>query len=125
MERLNAWLVGEGLGEPFSFGVGLHTGPVVCGNVGSARRLAYTAIGDTSNTASRVEGLTRETGRSLLLTEDTRAALTRPAPPLVELGAHHIRGRRATVTLWGLAAEQRGAQARDEQSSAPGERLRA
>jgi class 3 adenylate cyclase len=63
-------------------GVGLNSGPFMSGNVGSSRRLEYTVHGDTVNTASRIEGLTKTHGGSILLSESTRAALLRPPDDL-------------------------------------------
>ncbi|RME25491.1 MAG: adenylate/guanylate cyclase domain-containing protein [Deltaproteobacteria bacterium] len=67
-ERANARRVAAG-GIPLHIGVGLARGPLVHGNIGAPERMEYTVIGDTVNVASRVEGLTKELGEPLLVTE--------------------------------------------------------
>jgi len=104
LPAFNAWLRENGHEGPFDMGIGLCTGPVMSGNVGSERRLEYTAIGDTVNTASRLEGLTKGTPHQLFLSDATRRALLRPPPrELQEIGELEVRGRGERVLVWTFA----------------------
>ena len=104
LPRFNAWLRECGLGDGFKMGIGLNSGPVMSGNVGSARRLEYTAIGDTTNTASRLEGMTKGTPHSIFIAEATRKLLQDP-DSLVFVDEFEVRGKQAKIRLWSLFEE--------------------
>lgn len=103
LEGFNAWMKEEGLGEGFKMGVGLNSGIVMSGQVGSERRIEYTAIGDTTNTAARLEGMTKGTPFDLFFSEATRQALTDEPDDLELVGDREVRGRKEPITLWTLA----------------------
>lgn len=74
-------------GVEIHIGIGLHTGPLIAGNIGSDKKMEYTVIGDTVNVASRVESLNKELKTELLITQDCydatgRAFEVRPMPPV-------------------------------------------
>ena len=81
---------------PFDIGIGLHSGEAVIGNIGSSARMEYTAIGDTVNLASRLEGKTKEVGSNILASRDT---LTLAGDGVVTAACHRlsVKGRAQEV----------------------------
>jgi adenylate cyclase len=102
LERFNEWLRSEGLGDGFKMGIGLNTGDVMSGNVGSARRLEYTTIGDTTNSAARLEGMTKGTPYQLFVADSTRSRLATPPDDLESLDELEVRGRKGAMKVWAL-----------------------
>ncbi len=92
--------------EPLAIGVGIHTGEAFVGNMGSKRRFAYSAVGDSVNLAARVETLTGTLNQTILITDQTRQeALTHDpslADRLEKAGDHQVKGRRQPVTVHAL-----------------------
>ncbi|MDF3036414.1 MAG: adenylate/guanylate cyclase protein, partial [Paucimonas sp.] len=84
----------------FDIGIGVHSGPAVIGFIGALKKLEYTAIGDTVNLASRVEGLTKGVAR-VLVTRGTMEAC-QPSEDFIfeHKGAFAVKGRAATVELY-------------------------
>jgi adenylate cyclase len=106
LPEFNEWLREQGHDYSFLMGVGLCSGDFMSGNVGSERRLEYTAIGDTINTASRIEGLTKDTPYALFMAGSTREALTNPPEDLLLIDRMAIRGRANAIEIWSLASER-------------------
>ncbi len=107
VESFNARQRERGL-PTLAIGVGIHTGEAVVGNLGSEERLNYTAIGDTVNVASRLEGLTKEHGTPILLSEVARDRLE-GAMATRFLGSARVKGREQPVTVFELPEAPAGA----------------
>ncbi|MEA2439129.1 MAG: Adenylate and Guanylate cyclase catalytic domain, partial [Thermoleophilaceae bacterium] len=67
------------------------------------RRLEYTAIGDTTNTAARLEGMTKGTPHQLFMSQATKDFLRSAPDDLVLVGEFEVRGRTQKITLWSIA----------------------
>jgi adenylate cyclase len=88
MARLDAEREKQGLAS-LPFGAALHLGEILWGNIGAADRLDFTAIGPAVNLVSRLEGLCRPLGRSVLISGSFAAEI---ATPLLALGKQDLRG---------------------------------
>ena len=98
MSHLDAARQAQGM-PPLRFGAALHLGEILWGNIGAADRLDFTAIGPAVNLVSRLEGLCRPLGRSILISGALAAAT---ATPLVALGEHRLRGIAAPCAVFTL-----------------------
>jgi adenylate cyclase len=85
-------------------GIGLNAGPCCVGNMGSARRLSYSLIGDTVNLASRIEGLTKAYGIPILMGEELADAL--PGFATLEVDRVRVVGREKPATIHALLGDQ-------------------
>jgi len=101
LTRLNEALAAEGEGGlTLGVGIGVNSGTCSVGNMGSAQRLAYTAVGDNVNLASRLEGLTRLYGVDCLVSEAT--TLGAPDFTFLEVDSIRVKGRVQPVTVFAL-----------------------
>jgi len=98
MAHLDAVRQAQGL-PPLPFGAALHLGEMLWGNIGAVDRLDFTAIGPAVNLVSRLEGLCRPLGRSVLISGAVAAEITMP---LVPLGEHKLRGIAAPCAVFTL-----------------------
>jgi adenylate cyclase len=94
----------RGRDKPLKVGIGLNTAPCCVGNLGSAQRFSYSAIGDGVNLASRVEGLTKAYGVSVLVTDPTRQAAGNLA--FLEVDLVRVVGRAEPVPMHTLIGDE-------------------
>ena len=85
------------------FGVALHLGEVLYGNIGAAERLDFTVVGSAVNEASRIEGMCRPLQRKLLVSQSFRDAAAAGGDRMISLGFHALRGIREPQELFTLA----------------------
>ncbi|MDP6352175.1 MAG: adenylate/guanylate cyclase domain-containing protein [Alphaproteobacteria bacterium] len=97
LDRLNESLGAE-LAEPLRIGIGIHSGPVIVGEMGYDNLKGITVVGDVVNTASRLEGMTKNFSAQLVVSEDT-AALGGLARDDAERHDVEIRGRAQGMTI--------------------------
>jgi adenylate cyclase len=100
LDAFNAWIAEHGHEHQFAMGVGINSGPVMAGNIGSEQRVEYTALGDTTNTASRLEGMTKGSGHMLFVADTTRERMKSPPAGFKLVGELEIRGRVEPVPVW-------------------------
>jgi adenylate cyclase len=84
-------------------GIGIHTGGAVAASIGSPDRLSYLLVGDTVNLASRVQGLTKDMGEEIIISQATRACL-RDDFPLKRLTPAKVKGKSEPVEIFALAS---------------------
>lgn len=98
LNTLNELRISRGQ-PPIMIGMGLHAGPAISGTIGSDERMEYTVIGNTVNTASRIEASTKAFGADLLVTDDVLAKVG-DAFKVEYAGAAEVKGRSEAIKMY-------------------------
>lgn len=108
LERVRE-LDAAGVGGEFGvhIGVGIAHGDVIAGNIGTPDRLEFTVIGDTVNFAARLQGLCRDLGRSLVLSDEVQAAVAGEVR-CVKMPPVKVKGKSGTPTIWAVVRDGEG-----------------
>jgi adenylate cyclase len=121
LKCFNDYLHEQGYESGFRMGIGLNSGTVMAGNVGSAQRVEYTAIGDTTNTASRLEGMTKGTPYMLFISETTRERMSSIPEDMVFVDSFDIRGRVNKMAVYSLPDPDHATAGKPPQAPPPAE----
>jgi adenylate cyclase len=95
---------------PLEIGVGLNTGYAVVGNMGSYERFDYTAMGDTVNLGSRLEGTNKQYGTRIIISETTRKAIEKTDMMVRKLDRVMVKGKKEPITIYELVSKKEDAE---------------
>jgi adenylate cyclase len=119
VDELNRLHSSDGQKPPLRIGVGIHTGLLTCGNVGSPKRLEYSAIGETVNLASRLESLTKDFHTEIVMSDATAQAVGKQFTNLRDLGDAPVPGFEGKIRLYTI--ERKESASSKSSASASGE----
>jgi adenylate cyclase len=99
LKKLNGKRSSKGEG-PMEHGIGIHTGEVLAGSVGSPERLVYAMVGDTVNVASRIQSLNKQFGTDILISQKTKEGLESSKFSLASLGESTLKGKAEEIEIF-------------------------